>query len=100
MKLILAYISHIPDAQRPRLVDEVSVLGVLVDQNLSLEPLVAECCARFLKEAQGLISTCRDHSLGLLLQVDQIWNELSQQHYMLQSLWHAMPRDGQPSLDE
>ena len=31
-------ISHIPDAQRPRLVDEVSVLGVLVDQNLSFEP--------------------------------------------------------------
>ena len=68
--------SHIPDAQRPRLVDEVSVLGVLVDQNLSFEPLVAECCARFLKEAQGLISTCRDHSLGLLLQVDQIWNRV------------------------
>ena len=47
--------SHTPDAQRPRFVDEVSVLGVLVGQNLSFEPLVAECCARFLKEAQGLI---------------------------------------------
>ena len=68
--------SHTPDAQRPRFVDEVSVLGVLVGQNLSFEPLVAECCARFLKEAQGLISTCRDHSLGLLLQVDQIWNRV------------------------
>ena len=44
---------HIPDAQRPRLVDEVSLLGVLVDQNLSFEPLVAECCARFLKGPRG-----------------------------------------------
>ena len=37
---------------------------------------MAECFAKFLKEPQRLISICRDHSLGFLLQVDQIWNRI------------------------
>ena len=33
----------------PKAVDCLSVLGVLVDKDLSFEPLLAECCARFVK---------------------------------------------------
>ena len=60
----------------PKAVDCLSVLGVLVDKDLSFEPLLAECCARFVKESQALIATMRDHAMGLFQQVEQLYSRV------------------------
>ena len=55
-----------------QVVDYLSVLGFKVNKDLSFKPLLAENCARFIKESQSVFSTMRNHALGLMLQVKQL----------------------------
>lgn len=56
----------------PQAITDMKVLGILVDRDLTFEPLLKQMCARYVDMARSLSVQIRDLALGLPLTIQQL----------------------------